>query len=233
MYALISAGLATLSAPSDFVWDHLFFLVDDPAPSVELLEAEGFRVLPDTSVHEGQGTSSLSMLFDNGYVELLWVRDAEELAAGDPTLAYRLLESEAGLATGVAVAGSGSESVFPFPTRSYQAAWMEPGTEILFAETRLDEPEVFIVPEYMTFAAGTQGMKITEALPHRNGVERVTQVRFVRPSRERSESFAWLLSQGLVEEELGEELLLEIELDEGRLGRSIDLRPSVAVVIRY
>lgn len=219
-----------IPAQADLSWDHLFIEVDEALPVVEGLREAGFTILPDTVVHVGQGTASMSILLDNGYIELIWVQDADELARADSVLANRMAAPTP--AFGFAVTQPDSEPA-PFATRAYTAEWMEPGTSIRFAETRGDEPAVFVVPEYMSFASVMNRQRVTSMLPHANGAELITGIRFVRSSSERSAPFAWLEEAGLLESPAGDGEWLELEIDEGRREGEIDLRPVAPLVVRY
>jgi hypothetical protein len=140
------ASLAAFQQSAPLV-DHVFIRVDEVSSAAAALEEIGFTVLPDTSVHVGQGTASRALLFDNGYLELLWVTDPQELRSADPIMADRMLTNEGHSRFGLGLYLPDPDEL-PFPTRAYHADWMEPGSEILFATTTRDEPTVFVVPGY-------------------------------------------------------------------------------------
>lgn len=229
LFGVLTTALLTLQSAA-FEWDHLFIQVDDPEAAVAAFTGAGFHVFPETSVHEGQGTSSRAVLFDNGYIELIWVRDAAELRAADPILAERM----SGLpAFGVALNASDPEAAIPLETRPYRADWMTPGEPIRFASTREGEPVVFFVPASMAFRSPPDGPSITAMLPHPNGANRVTGVGFAGVDAEPSPAFRWLLEEGFVGSMPGDERVLELEIDGGRAGETLDLTSMVPVRVRY
>jgi hypothetical protein len=65
---------------------HAWIVVTQDAPERTGLEKAGFIIDPEVSHHDGQGTSSISVEFTNGYVELLYpdttVSVSPELQAG-------------------------------------------------------------------------------------------------------------------------------------------------------
>jgi len=216
--------------------DHFFIHVERGAPEAAALTQAGFTISADTSHHTGQGTASLSMFFDNAYIELLWVTDATELRAADPDLARRLLSPEgeyAPLGVGLRVETAGD--ILPFETRSYRADWMLPGTTLEFATTKRLEPAVFIVPDGMAWTDITAGLpSLTTVFPHGNGVATITALRFQSPSQEApSEAFDHLVREGVIDFKPGNATLVEIELDGGQAGAIADLRPTLPVVIQY
>jgi len=222
-------ALLTLQS-SAFEWDHLFIQVDDPDPVVAAFAEAGFFVLPEKSVHEGQGTSSRAVLFDNGYIEFIWVRDTAELQAADSILAERM---NGGSAVGFALRSSDPEGAIPFATRPYRADWMMPSEEIRFASTRELEPVIFFVPASIAFQESPDGQPVTEMLPHPNGANRVTAAIVPVDEREASPAFSWLLAEGFVGSTGSAEPVLEVQVDGGRLGATLDLTSHVPMRVRY
>jgi hypothetical protein len=123
----------------------------------------------------------------------------------------------------------------PFTTRSYRAAWMNPGSAIEFPGTADGEPITFVVPPYMTLAAFTAGRPpLTSVLPHGTGTHAVTSVRFTRPDGgPPSVAFGHLVQTGVVHGDVAEARLVTIELDQGRQGKVLDARPALPLVLRY
>jgi hypothetical protein len=222
-----SAGLAV---------DHVFIVVQRGAPEAAVLREAGFRVTPDTTVHEGQGTASIAVLFDNAYLELLWVTDPDALRRADSALARFVLSGRSGApALGLGLRLVDSLASLPFPTRSYRAAWMNPGTAIEFAATADGEPMTFVVPPYMALTAFTAGRPpLTSVLAHGTGSNAVTGVRFTRAEGGApSEAFGWLLRSGTVHDDDAGSRMLVLELDGRRGGKVLDARPTLPLVIRY
>lgn len=231
---LAAAGAGAAAQQSALRFDHVFVQVDDAGPVAAALAEAGFLVRPDTSRHTGQGTASISVLFDNGYLELLWVDAPAVLRAAHAMLAERMLPPGAPAPFGLGLSQDSGGGPLPFPTRPYRAAWMEEGTAIGFADTHPDEPAVFVVPAYMSFQALIRGRPpLTSVLPHGNGANAITVVRFHGPRRGHSAAFDSVLEQAVVETAAAETYWVEVQLDGARTGRTVDLRPDVPLVVRF
>jgi hypothetical protein len=70
--------------------DHLFCFIEPDGTDVARLEALGFQVTYRRA-HVGQGTANACFVFENAYLELLWV-DSEEAARSSPIARTRLWE---------------------------------------------------------------------------------------------------------------------------------------------
>ena len=68
------AAQAGDAAPVAF--DHARIVASPGAQERKLLADAGFTIAAQTNHHEGQGTSSITVEFENGYLELIWVDDA-------------------------------------------------------------------------------------------------------------------------------------------------------------
>lgn len=235
--ALCLALTTGWTAPSadDLVFDHVFTVVQDVEPIRAALADAGFVVTPDTSVHEGQGTASQGVLFDNGYLELVWVRDLDELRGADPILAARVGGPTPAAPFGLGMARPEGVVDVPFETREYRPSYFPPGVIMEFGETRADEPAVFVFPWEVSFVGAMEGRApYTSLAPHDNGANRITAVRFHRASHEESRAFTAALAAEPVETVVGgNPPWLEVELDSGRTGQEVDLRATAGLRIRY
>jgi hypothetical protein len=125
--------------------DHVFVFVDaaDAGPGGRirsLLEAAGL-VPSFTRRHTGQGTANVCYCFDDAYLELLFVVDANEIAA--PEIARTGLATRADWrATGASPFGIALRGApMPFPTWDYRFAALPPGFAIPVAVDS-DDPRV-------------------------------------------------------------------------------------------
>jgi hypothetical protein len=238
---LLAVGLAVVSlatpssARAQLDADHLFVVVSPGAPESRALEDAGFLKVPEVAKHTGQGTASVFFVFDNAYLELLWIEDAETLRAADSGLAERFESVASGTSPfGIGLRRSGPETEgVPFATRAYIAEWMMPGTEIRIAQEQpLREPMIFVVPPYMAWTPSHARYGV--AMNHENGARSVTSIRVSGPGMsELSEPAGYLNRHGIVEISDADRPLLKIELDAGRSGKVLDGRPDLPLVIRY
>src|SRR3982750_4638210 len=63
-------------APGAFEIDHLWIAVSPGAPERTALEQAGFQVAAKVNSHAGQGTSSVTVELDNGFLELIYADPA-------------------------------------------------------------------------------------------------------------------------------------------------------------
>src|SRR5215468_11127753 len=68
--------------PPTFEVDHVWIVASPGAPERTALERAGFQVAAKVNQHEGQGTASVTVELDNGFLELLYVDDAVSIAPG-------------------------------------------------------------------------------------------------------------------------------------------------------
>src|SRR6185369_11939080 len=69
--AATTAGAAHPAKPA-FELDHVILVVAPGAPERAALERAGLRIAPTVNHHDGQGTASVTIEFENAFLELLW-----------------------------------------------------------------------------------------------------------------------------------------------------------------
>jgi hypothetical protein len=230
--------------------DHVFIFVERKAPEAIILEQFGLKRTSHPTRHVGAGTASISFLFENAYLELLWVEDEEEVKTQERTWALRADWRR----TGASPFGLGLRRVnpaiptLPFPTVSHSAAWMRPGTEMAVATSSSDpmEPTIFVVPSYMALPAWLtpkyyEIVKVIRAqlifkplTRHPVGIRALTGIKMLSPSKQSQSATMGVLEQiGLVTFEYGPEYLLELTFDDGQRGKALDVRPTLPLILRY
>jgi len=230
--------------------DHVFIFVERQAPEALVLEQFGLKRTPRPTRHVGAGTASLSFLFENAYLELLWVEDEAEVKTQGRTWTLRTDWRR----TGASPFGLGLRrvhpaiSTLPFPTVSHSAAWMRPGTEMAVATSSSDpmEPTIFVVPSYMALPAWLtpKYYEIAKVIRsqllfkpltrHPVGIRALTGMKMLSPSQQAQSATMRVLEQaGLVTFESGPEYLLELTFDDGQRGKALDVRPTLPLILRY
>ena len=127
--------------------DHVFVCTSADAPEAEALVEAGL-VEGSPNTHPGQGTANRRFFFENGFLELLWVRDECE-ARSALTAPTRLWDRWVGRGKSVNPFGicfsspDGVESILPFTSWVYRPRYLSGERYILFAEPPLSEPELF------------------------------------------------------------------------------------------
>jgi hypothetical protein len=211
--------------------DHFFVAVPTPDSGVEALREAGFVEGP-SAVHRGQGTASRGFVFENAYLELIWLSDGEE--ARSPAVRRTRLEERTRAGSHACPFGiglrnaEGTQARVPFATWEYKPPYLPEGYAIRMAETSedLQEPLVFFLPWVSA--------PVLEAPRHPNGARRVTGLHLGLESEEpKSSVLAALQENGVASFTPDGAFLMDLELDGGAAGQSLDLRPLAPLRIRW
>lgn len=226
--------------------DHVWIAVPPGGgPGRAMLEAAGFRFAPTINRHDGSGTSSTRIDFENGYFELIWA-DPSVPAAGDGPLSQQRFASRANWrSSGESPLGVGlrrtpaTPSPFPFETWSVGAPWMGDRQLEMLSPRGAPTVTLFVTPTPVDAeanrAAIAAGGPTAERFAHGNGARRLTGVRVSAPTPAGlppASSFA-NQSGAAVELIVGSEWLMELELDFGAQNQSLDLRPTLPLIVRF
>jgi hypothetical protein len=210
--------------------DHVFVLTAAPEAACRMLADALFSVAPRRD-HPGQGTANACVHMENGYLELLWI-DRPDEAVSDLTrptgLDERARWRETGASPiGVALRGP-ADAPPPFAWRDYRPRFMPGDAAIAIA----DEPAARGAPLVFVLPGGLAGHKV--AVDHANGARRITSMAIgSAPAPDASPSLAMLRRQGLCRIDVAAVPSLDIELDHGRHGRSLDLAPHAPLTLTW
>jgi hypothetical protein len=80
--ALLLGAAAHSAAAPVLEFDHLWIMVTQNAPERSALERAGFLISPDLNRHDGLGTASVTVEFENSYLELLWLDPTVPISPG-------------------------------------------------------------------------------------------------------------------------------------------------------
>jgi len=112
--------------------------------------------------------------------------------------------------------------------------------EILTARDDTKSPSFFVEPRALAVDEAKNRVAIQNKSPdaaifhHPLGVQRVTGVHLVSPGAyQPAPAVTYLEKLGVVSVQPGKEWLLELTFDDGKQGKSKDLRPDLPLVIRY
>jgi hypothetical protein len=128
--------------------DHVFICCEVGAPEAQALLDIGL-LEGSSNIHPGQGTANRRFFFEGGFLELLWISDADEAQSPLTTrtkLWQRWMTRQQGYCPfGVAFRPMGETvSAPPFTTWTYCPTYLPVTKQILFADqTTLLEPELF------------------------------------------------------------------------------------------
>ncbi|WP_374362494.1 VOC family protein [Pseudoduganella danionis] len=213
--------------------DHIFLRTSAGAPEAALLLELGLTE-GSANQHPGQGTANRRFFFHNAFLELLWIASPAEVsnAATSPTqLAQRLAPEQTASPFGLCFRPSEADSTPPFPSWPYRPAYLPAGMQVdIASNTPLYEPMWFYlaqaVPPTQAEAARRQ------PLQHTLGVNAISAISVTVPGTE-DWSAAALAARACTGLRLqrGSAHLLELTFDQGRQGRTCDLRPALPLML--
>jgi Glyoxalase-like domain len=218
-----------------FTIDHVFVMCAAGAPEAALLTRAGLTE-GSSNTHPGQGTASRRFFFQNAYLELPWVADAEE-ARREPAARTRLWErwSRRGREAcpfGLIFSSTDSSGLEPpFPTWSYHPPYSPVAIDVGLA-TPLSEPELF----YFRFAR-PPGATSEQPRAHPLGVHKLTAVSVgLRGGTALSDAAQAVEATGLVTFFASDDYVMRLGFD-GAAGeatvRQADLRPDLPIVLGF
>lgn len=216
--------------------DHVFICCAEGAPEAAALAALGLREGPPNT-HPGQGTACRRFFFRNAYLELLWVSDPNEArdeSVRDLRLWDRWSARDADACPfGIILrpdAADDSPARPPFDASPHRPAYLPDGLSIDIGRgTPLSEPALF----FLGFARPPDASR--EALcDHALPLRELKMVDVGRPGdTPASDALTSLIAQGLLSLSSADRHTLTLTFDEGRLGRTADLRPHLPLRLRW
>jgi hypothetical protein len=213
-----------------FELDHFFVAVAGPDAGAAALESAGFQITAPQP-HPGQGTASRGVIFENAYLELIWLADRTEAESPQiqrTRLADRLRSGSSACPFGLGLRRAGEESpAFAFDTWDYSPPYLPEGMSFQMASSSeaLKEPLVF----YLPWVVGS----IDPGPGHSNGARKVTGLEILLPWATSGSKTVQAVSQtDLVSFREGEGFQMVVELDDGNAGKSLDLRPDIPLRIQ-
>jgi hypothetical protein len=174
------------------------------------------------------------LLFQNFYLELLWVSDADEVRS-EPAARLRFSERWSRRAEGACPFGvmvragpEASPTKAPFEVWAYQPRYLPAHLSIgVASDAPLEEPGLF----YFPFAREPRRQSV-EPTAHALALGRLTSVAIGTPwSGTRTAGSKALESLGLLQFRPEAEYVLHLTFDEGRGRRVDDLRPALPLVL--
>lgn len=215
--------------------DHVFVFVSTGATiEADSLGSAGFIVGTQVSTHTGLGTASRSMMFENGYLELIWWDPEVSVSAENREMvASWKAAGVSPFGLGLRRVGGGRDYGVPATPQTWE--WMEPGSsmDILNQPSEPHAFRIFVVPEYMAVPAWIDQVRqqAPGLLAHPNGARRLTGLEIHGPAQHNAVAARSLQIPGLRVVDDREPLLV-LELDGAAQGVTLDLRPTLPVVIR-
>lgn len=214
--------------------DHVFILCAVDAPEADALSRLGLKEGP-ANTHPGQGTACRRFLFDNAYLELLWVCDERE-ARSEGVQRIRLWErwsqrDHTACPFGIVLRSNddGRADEPPFSTWAYTPGYLPAGLSIDVAvDTPLNEPEFF----YLGLGHG-RTRPMHEPSAHTNAAV-ITGVTIGTPvPSQQSMAARSAAASGVLLYHESSDYVLGVTFDGARTRRTVDLRPDLPLVAHW
>lgn len=239
---------------SDLQVDHFNIWVKNPQKAKEKLIEIGFNSVPDSlsQIHKGQGTAGKYFNFLNGYLELIFVYEQDELEENnnknkelDFTARANFEKNGASpFSIALKVKDYNIEKI-PFEKVKYRQEWMEENSYIYSAKNskiHLQEPSIFVIyPEIEsdTFETLAELKNIPdeyafarEFYKHPNEAVKVTNILITSTDLDlKTETIKATNGIKNLTVKNGEEHLMELYFDNNIQKKSFDLRPELPLIV--
>ena len=215
-----------------FELDHVFVMSSVGAPEGERLLRAGIPEGPPNT-HPGQGTACRRFPLGNAYIELLWVRDEQEVRSEDVrmTQLWERWSGRSGEACpfGVVLRPSGEDVSPPFDTWEYRPAYLPSPLAIHVArDVPLTEPGFFYLPFQPDRARLGEPASRTGKAP-----ATLTHVTFGGPQPARSPAARIVQAGGWFTTQPAAQHVMTLSLTGSRGGGVVDLRPGLPLVLAW
>jgi hypothetical protein len=214
--------------------DHVVIFTAKDAPEAAAL-APHLQGFGGVTVHGELGSASTSFFFTSMYLELLWATDPAACARNFLPLGLDINARMRWRETGGSPFGlmlrqkPGEAEPIPFATKTLHATWMPGDVRVQFSGERLAEPYYGVVPEPLGFPSFRANIP---ALPHPCGARVLTGVHLSMTDAP-SEIARLVSDAGLATVERGPEPLMTLTFDDGAQGQSMDVRPTLPLVLKF
>jgi hypothetical protein len=244
----------TKTISTDLQIDHFNIWVKNPEKAKQRLNNIGFTSIPDSlsQIHKGQGTAGRYFNFLNGYLELIFVYDQNELEENNEknkeldftTRANFEKNGASPFSIALKIKNYNIEKI-PFEKVSYHQDWMEENANIYSAKNskeNLNEPSIFVVypeiesekfeelsdlkniPDKYAFAR--------EFYKHPNGAKKITNIVITSTNLDlTTETIKAVNGMKNITVKNGTEHLMELYFDHNIQGQVFDLRPELPLII--
>jgi hypothetical protein len=220
--------------------DHFYIATAPGAPEeIAALRAAGLTVGKRVNRHEGQGTASVAVLFNNIYLELIWVESSVGLDPEHASFVHWLHRAADWRTSNRTPFGmglrrvAGDTSQLSVRVTRDSAAYMEPGSvlELLHQASDTAAADFFVIPTKNALPNRIARVRTNspELLQHNGSFLTVTRVRIYGRAEHKPSVFDVLHPSG-VEFVYGNEPLAEVHF-EGAAGQRVDLRPTLPLVL--
>jgi hypothetical protein len=230
--------------------DHVWIMVSPGAPERKALAEAGFTIARAVNRHEGQGTASITVEFQNGYLELVWLDEKVSVAPGREAAIEKFRNRANWRTSGWSPISVGlhrtaaTDEPLPWPVWTIGGMdWLREGEsiEMLTPRDKGVAPSVFVSPRSL-YVDEQRNLKIIRGagpdavdFEHAAGAWRITAIKVFAPNGDALQGPPTedLERMGVAQFRVGEKWLLELTLDSGIQGKRVDFQPELPLIIEY
>ena len=220
--------------------DHVYMVVPPGGvKEIDALRSAGFTI-GSPQKHEGEGTTSVAAMFENAYVELMWLDSAVSVTSEHAAAVEQFRQMAAWRVSKRSPFGlglrrlPGDTSHFAFPITREPAPWIDANAayEILNQPADSLAVDVFVVPSGAAVPNWIERLRkrAPQRLQHPGGGREITSVRVFGPVEQQPRTVG-LVRPARIETRTASEPLLEIYIDGGGRKSRTDLRPTLPIVV--
>ena len=220
--------------------DHIYVVVQPGgANEISALKSAGLFVAPPQK-HDGEGTTSVAALFDNAYLELMWLDSTLSITPEHTASAAQFRAAADYRVSGHSPFGfglrrlAGENAQFAIPIKRESAPWIDSvaAYEILNQPADSLAPDLFVVPRAAAVPTWIDRLRQRrpEWLNHPGGGHKITTVRVHGAILQQPSTFS-LVRPARIETRTGSEPFVEIYIDGAERKSRMDLRPALPIVI--
>ena len=220
--------------------DHVYMVVQAGGEKeIAALRSAGLTI-GKPQQHEGEGTTSVAAMFENGYIELMWLDSAVAVTPEHAAAVEQFRQAAAWRVSKRSPFGFGLRRLpgdtarFPFPIAREPAPWIDSTAayEILNQPADSLAVDVFVVPNAAAVPNWIERTRkrAPHLLVHPGGGKSIARVRLYGSVEQQPTTFA-LVRPARIETLSAREPLLEIYIDGGAKTSRTDLRPTLPIVI--
>ncbi|HKR10170.1 MAG TPA: nucleoside hydrolase-like domain-containing protein, partial [Gemmatimonadaceae bacterium] len=220
--------------------DHVYMVVQPGGvKEIDALKSAGFYIAPPQK-HDGEGTTSVAALFDNAYLELMWLDSTLSITADHAAAAQQFRDAAAWKTSRHSPFGIGLRRLpgetgsFAFPIKRESAPWIDADAayEILNQPADSLAVDLFVVPPGAAVPNWIEGLRKRrpQFLNHPGGGHEITAVRIHGTVQQQASTLA-LVRPARIETRTAAEPFLEVYIDGGVKKSRTDLRPTLPIVV--
>lgn len=226
--------------------DHLQIYTVGGFQAVCVLQELGLNNANQILRRERQGTASTIFVFENTYLELIWIEDEIAFRRYAAQTNMNLLSRSHWRQTGASPFGIGLryktyvlDNLHQTSTNTFMGEWDNPETVINFSAENLgavQEPICFTIPNYIALTNWLDHSqeKHQHLIAHPLGIKKLTGVKIViNTHRAFTNAVSLLEDNGIMTIERGIAPLLELTFDGNAKNQVVDARPLLPIKLRY